>query len=32
LTGKRWGEAKLLGVAKVLERLLPPCPVPPDYR
>jgi amidase len=29
LTGKRWGEAKLLGVAKVLEKLLPPCPVPP---
>ena len=32
LTGKRWGEAKLLGVAKVLEKLLPPCPVPPNYR
>jgi len=32
LTGKRWGEAKLLGVARVLEKLLPPCPVPPDYR
>jgi amidase len=31
LTGKRWGEAKLLGVAKVLERLLPPCPVPPGF-
>ena len=31
LTGKRWGEARLLGVAKVLEKLLPPCPVPPDY-
>lgn len=31
LVGKRWGEAKLLGVAKALERLLPPCPVPPDY-
>jgi amidase len=31
LTGKRWGEAKLLGVAKVLEKLLPPCPVPPAY-
>ena len=31
LTGKRWGEAKLLGVAKVLEKLLPPCPVPPSY-
>jgi amidase len=31
LTGKRWGEAKLLGVAKVLEKLLPPCPVPPNY-
>jgi amidase len=31
LTGKRWGEAKLLGVAKVLETLLPPCPVPPAY-
>jgi amidase len=32
LTGKRWGEAKLLGVARVLERLLPPCPIPPNYR
>ncbi len=32
LTGKRWGEARLLGVARVLERLLPPCPVPPNYR
>jgi amidase len=32
LTGKRWGEAKLLGVAKVLEKLIPPCPVPPNYR
>jgi amidase len=32
LTGKRWGEAKLLGVAKVLEKLLPPCPVPPNYK
>ncbi|HKV13969.1 MAG TPA: amidase [Reyranella sp.] len=31
LVGKRWGEAKLLGVAKVLEKLLPPCPVPPNY-
>ena len=31
LVGKRWGEAKLLGVAKALERLLPPCPVPPNY-
>jgi len=31
LTGKKWGEAKLLGVAKVLEKLLPPCPVPPNY-
>jgi amidase len=30
LTGKRWGEAKLLAVAKVLEKLLPPCPVPPN--
>lgn len=32
LTGKRWGEAKLLAVAKVLEKLLPPCPVPPSYK
>lgn len=32
LTGKRWGEAKLLGIAKMLEKLLPPCPVPPNYR
>jgi amidase len=32
LTGKRWGEAKLLGVAKALERLLSPCPVPPSYK
>lgn len=31
LTGKRWGEAKLLGVAKVLEKLLPPCPLPPAF-
>jgi len=31
LTGKRWGEAKLLGVAKVLEKLLPPCPMPPAF-
>ncbi len=31
LTGKRWGEAKLLGVARALEKLLPPCPVPPNY-
>jgi amidase len=31
LTGKRWGEAKLLGIAKVLEKLLPPCPVPPNF-
>ncbi len=31
LTGKRWGDAKLLAVAKVLERLRPPCPVPPNY-
>jgi amidase len=32
LTGKRWGEAKLLGVAKALEKLLPLCPVPPNYK
>ena len=32
LTGKRWSEAKLLGVAKALEKLLPPCPVPPTYK
>ncbi len=31
LTGKRWGEAKLLGVAKALEQLLPACPVPPAF-
>lgn len=31
LTGKRWDDAKLLGVAKALEKLLPPCPVPPNY-
>jgi len=31
LTGKRWDDARLLGVAKVLEKLLPPCPVPPNY-
>ncbi|WP_422000136.1 amidase [Reyranella sp.] len=29
LTGRRWGDARLLGVARALERLLPPCPVPP---
>lgn len=32
LTGKKWGDARLLGVAKALEKLLPPCPVPPNYR
>ena len=32
LIGKRWGEARLLGVAKALEKLLPPCPVPPAYQ
>ena len=32
LTGKKWDDAKLLGIAKALEKLLPPCPVPPDYR
>jgi Asp-tRNA(Asn)/Glu-tRNA(Gln) amidotransferase A subunit family amidase len=32
LTGKRWGDARLLGVAKALEKLLPACPVPPNYR
>jgi amidase len=32
LTGKRWADANLLGVAKALEKLLPPCPVPPDYK
>ena len=31
LTAKRWDDARLLGVAKVLEKLLPPCPVPPNY-
>jgi amidase len=31
LTGRRWGEARLLGVARALEKLLPPCPVPPAY-
>jgi amidase len=31
LVGKRWGEAKLLGIAKAVEKLLPPCPVPPGY-
>jgi amidase len=31
LTGRRWDEARLLGAAKVLEKLLPPCPVPPNY-
>lgn len=32
LIGKRWGEAKLLGVAKAIEKVLPPCPVPPNYK
>jgi amidase len=32
LTGKRWGDARLLGVAKAFEKLLPPCPVPPNYK
>jgi amidase len=31
LIGKRWGEAKLLGVAKAIEKLLPPCPIPPNF-
>lgn len=31
ITGKRWAEAKLLGVAKAIEKLLPPCPLPPAY-
>ncbi|MBS0222996.1 MAG: amidase [Proteobacteria bacterium] len=31
LVGKRWDEAKLLGVAKAMEKLLPSCPVPPSY-
>ena len=31
LMGKRWGEAKLLGVAKAVAKLLPPCPMPPGY-
>lgn len=29
LVGRRWGEARLLSVAKAIEKLLPPCPVPP---
>jgi amidase len=32
ITGKKWGDAKLLGIAKALEKLLPPCPMPPNYR
>lgn len=32
LTGKRWDDAGLLGIAKALEKLLPPCPVPPAYQ
>ncbi|HTR83918.1 MAG TPA: amidase [Reyranella sp.] len=32
LTGRRWSEARLLGVAKALEKLLPPCPVPPAFK
>jgi amidase len=32
LVGKRWCEAKLLGVARAVEKLLPPCPVPPNYK
>ena len=31
IVGKRWGEARLLSVAKAIEKLLPPCPVPPSY-
>ncbi len=31
LVGRRWDEARLLGVAKAVEKLLPPCPVPPAY-
>lgn len=32
LTGRRWGDARVLGVAKALEKLLPPCLVPPSYK
>ena len=30
LTGRRWGDARLLCVAKAVEKLLLPCPVPPN--
>ena len=32
ITGRKWGDARLLGIAKAVEKLLPPCPVPPNYR
>ncbi|MFO1159680.1 MAG: amidase [Reyranellaceae bacterium] len=31
LTGRKWRDIELLGVARALEKLLPPCPVPPAY-
>ncbi len=31
LTAKRWDDIRLLAIARVLEKLLPPCPVPPKY-
>lgn len=31
LTGRKWRDIALLGVARAVETLLPPCPVPPAY-
>jgi amidase len=31
LTGKRWADVRLLAIAKAVEKLLPPCPMPPGY-
>jgi amidase len=31
LTGRKWRDIELLNVAKAVEKLLPPCPVPPAY-
>lgn len=31
LTGRKWRDIELLGVARAVEKLLPPCPVPAAY-
>ena len=31
LTGRKWRDIDLLSVARAVEKLLPPCPMPPAY-